>query len=228
MSYFHEPRPDHQVFKAFRTVVWVAFWFLLIYCLAPRSRADVLELQRTRWASAKVRPDWTPSIKKSLWNFERDRKRYEAVTAMNPNGVPALVIFALHNRESSCSFRCHLHEGSPLNKPTKYVPKNRPPGPGPFTWEESAKDALYSADRLQDINWKRVDTSLQGVEAYNGTGYQRYHPDVPSPYLWSGTTVYSRGKYSSDGRFDRLATDQQIGCAAILKMAGESAWLKKP
>jgi lysozyme family protein len=44
-------------------------------------------------------------------------------------------------------------------------------------------------------------------------------PDIiiPSPYLWSGTTVYERGKYVADGRFSAIAVDKQIGCAAILK-----------
>jgi hypothetical protein len=38
-----------------------------------------------------------------------------------------------------------------------------------------------------------------------------------SPYLWSCTIHYERGKYVSDGKFDPQAVSLQVGCAAILK-----------
>ena len=60
---------------------------------------------------------------------------------------------------------------------------------------------------------------MQGIESFNGLGYQKYHPDVPSPYVWNGLLINgkaTRGKYTGDGRFDRTAVDQQLGVAAIL------------
>jgi lysozyme family protein len=138
---------------------------------------------------------------------------------MRQNGVPAIVVFALHGRESGWDFRCHLHEGSPLTHRTKYVPKNRPAaGNPPFTWEQSAEDALYILKSEQDVRWTDLAETLWAVERYNGTGYRRFHPEVPTPYLWAGTTRYTRGKYVEDGRFDRMATDKQLGCAAIFKV----------
>ena len=40
---------------------------------------------------------------------------------------------------------------------------------------------------------------------------------VPSPYLWSGTNVYTRGKFVRDGVYDPNAVSAQIGAVALLK-----------
>ena len=61
-----------------------------------------------------------------------------------------------------------------------------------------------------------------GGAGYNGTGYQRFHPDTPTPYLWSWTTLYTRGKYVADGRWDPWAVSQQCGAAAILRQLREA------
>lgn len=143
------------------------------------------------------------------------RERYERVSLQAD--VPWKVIACLHNMESGGSFRKHLHEGSPLSARTRWVPKGRPKtGNPPFGWEESARDAL-SYDNMPSKDWSDLGAKLQAMELYNGAGYQRYHKDVPSPYLWSGTTIYTRGKYVADGKWDQSAVSLQVGCAAILK-----------
>jgi hypothetical protein len=44
---------------------------------------------------------------------------------------------------------------------------------------------------------------------------------LPSPYIWSGTDQYEKGKYTSDGKYDPAeAVDEQLGCAGILKFMG--------
>jgi peptidoglycan hydrolase-like protein with peptidoglycan-binding domain len=40
---------------------------------------------------------------------------------------------------------------------------------------------------------------------------------VPSPYLWSFSNHYTRGKYVADGRFSPTAVSQQVGAAVLLK-----------
>ncbi len=136
---------------------------------------------------------------------------------LRPGGVPAPIVFTLHGRESSWNFSAHLHEGSPLTHRTRDVPKGRPLTPDPpYTFIQSAEDALYILKHEDRINWRDLPTALQAIEAYNGLGYQKYHPTVPSPYLWAGTTLYDRGKYTADGRFSPIAVDRQLGCAAIL------------
>lgn len=187
----------------------------------PESGADPSNhrgFQETRWHRAELRPEWASRVNAAVRRYKDTRPRYAAIEGMRNPGVPARVIFVLHGRESTWSFKKHLHEGSPLTGRTRWVPKGRPrSGQPPFTFEESAEDALYKLKDMENWNWSTLESMLQNIETYNGLGYQRYHKDVPSPYLWSGTTIYTRGKYVADGRFSRLAVDKQIGCAAILK-----------
>lgn len=177
--------------------------------------------QVARWKAAEIRSRDILALDKAVALFGKTRTPYELVEGKRVAGCPAPVIFSLHGRESSWNFRCHLHEGSPLNHRTRYVPKGRPPGDPPFTWEASAIDALYVLKREDLIPWRDPGRALQAIEAYNGLGYQRFHSDVPSPYLWSGTSLYARGKYTGDGHFDRIAIDKQLGVAAILKRMRE-------
>jgi len=182
----------------------------------PPVKPHAAALNEQRWSSARIRPAWTISLDKAVFRFQRDRARYHAIEAMRPHGMPAAVIFGLHGRESSWDFSKHLHEGSPLTHRTRDVPKGRPLGNPPFTFQQSAEDALYILKHEDRVTWSSIDAALSAIEAYNGTGYLRYHPTVPSPYVWSGTQLYGRGKYVSDGRFSATAVDEQPGVAAIL------------
>lgn len=124
---------------------------------------------------------------------------------------------AIHYRESTCDFKTHLHNGDSLKKRTVNVPIGRPLGIPPFTWQESAKDALITLKHLDTItNWA-LPNILWHFELYNGLGYQKYHTTVNSPYLWSGTNHYQCGKYASDGKFDADLIDKQMGAAPIFR-----------
>jgi lysozyme family protein len=74
---------------------------------------------------------------------------------------------------------------------------------------------------MHRVKWMSLGEALQAIERYNGLGYQKYHPDTPSPYLWAGTTAYARGKYVADRKWSEVAVDRQLGCAAILKRMEE-------
>ena len=89
-------------------------------------------------------------------------------------------------------------------------------GTPPFTWETSAADALRY-DSLHTVRWSSLDATLYACERYNGLGYLRHHPQVPTPYLWSHTTLYTRGKYVADGKWSSTAVSAQTGIAAIWK-----------
>jgi lysozyme family protein len=151
-----------------------------------------------------------------VWSVNRiheNQSRYEQVEGSC--GVPWQVIAALHHREASGSFKCHLHNGDPLTARTVHVPSGRPAiGQPPFSWEYSAADAL-NMKHLRDVNWKDLDAVLDAIERYNGLGYR--HKGLPSPYLWAGTDVYHSGKYVADGHYDPLTVDMQPGCVGILK-----------
>jgi lysozyme family protein len=148
-----------------------------------------------------------------------DRKRYAA--AGDPVGTPWYVVGVIHALESSLNFGRHLHNGDPLTARTVQVPAGRPKtGKPPFTWEASASDALryQGFDRWKD--WS-IPGTLYKLEAYNGFGYRMNHPDVPSPYLWSFSMHYGRGKYVADGKWSQTAVSAQCGVAVLLRRLAE-------
>lgn len=184
-------------------------------------RLEPKTLQEKRWATAEIRKDKIHAVGRIIRRIEASRGRYDSVAGLS--GVPWHVIGGIHNMESGGSFKRHLHEGSPLSGRTRWVPKGRPKtGSPPFTWEESALDAL-KYDKMAQTDWESLDDSLYRVERYNGTGYLRYHKDVPSPYLWSFTTIYTKGKYVSDGKWSSTAISKQCGVAAIWKLMMEKS-----
>ena len=137
--------------------------------------------------------------------------RIEAAT-----GVPAWAIGIVHTLEANCDFGCHLHNGDPLSARTRQVPAGRPPGEPPFTWVESAQDAVLMQGLHRWSDWSAAGVAFC-LEAYNGWGYRLYHPTVKSPYLWGFTTIYSRGKYVADGSWSPTAVSQQAGGMALLR-----------
>ncbi len=141
------------------------------------------------------------------------RRRYEAVG--NPLGIPWWFIAAIHMLESTFNPNTHLHNGDPLGARTKRVPANRPAtGNPPFTWEDSARDAL-ALKRLGGLRDWSLPRALFRWETYNGWGYRSL--GVPSPYLWSMSSIYGSGKFVADHVFDRRAVSKQCGAASLLK-----------
>ena len=61
------------------------------------------------------------------------------------------------------------------------------------------------------------------LEGYNGFGYRTHHPDVPSPYFWSFSTHYGRGKYVADGKWSATAVSAQCGVAVLLRRLAEKS-----
>jgi lysozyme family protein len=184
-------------------------------CPAAEPPAQWLDVQRHRWEKAVPNTRHRAQTAAIVNRILLHRPRYEAVD--RSSAVPWYVIAALHNMESGGSFRHHLHEGSPLSGRTRWIPKGHPKtGAPPFTWEESATDALRY-DNLAAVDWRYLTHTLYAAERYNGTGYLRYRKTVPSPYLWAGTSIYLRGKYVSDGKWSSTAISGQIGVAAIWK-----------
>lgn len=172
---------------------------------------------RNLFAGASVRASGKPEVRAVARRIIENRPRYDAVS--KATGVPWFVIGLLHNMECSLSFEKHLHNGDPLGKATVRVPKGR----GPFeTWEESAADALR-LDGLDKVDWSRdvIERVAYMAETMNGFGYRG--KGIPSPYLWSMTTAYEKGKYVSDGVYSPIAVSQQAGVMAVLKLLLELA-----
>lgn len=188
---------------------------LLLYLLLLLP-ACAQTLQERRWDAATVPPHKRKAVENIVARIVNNRDRYAVVEGAT--GVPWFVISGLHTMESSGSFGAHLHEGSSLKSRTRFVPKGRPvTGQPPFTWEYSATDAL-NYDKMGGVRWRELDATLYACERYNGTGYLRFHPGTPTPYLWAGTTVERPGKYIADGVWSPTARSGQHGIAALWKV----------
>lgn len=166
------------------------------------------------WDEAVIKAAREPELAVFVQRALDNKAKYHAVQVKT--GCPWYVIAAIHMRESSASFLKHLHEGSPLSERTKLVPKGRPKGgEPPFTWQESAVDALsVPPHNMKTVGRWSVERMLFEFEKYNGFGYMG---KTNSPYVWAGTTVYIGGKYVRDGVFDPTYVDKQLGCAAMVK-----------
>jgi lysozyme family protein len=130
-------------------------------------------------------------------------------------GVPWVFVGVIHAMECGFNFAGHLHNGDRLTARTVNVPKGRPKdSEPPFTWLQSARDALR-LKKLDSVTDWSVPHMLYLLEGYNGFGYRRRA--MPSPYLWSFSNVYDKGKFVMDGKFDPNAVSKQCGAALMLK-----------
>ncbi len=129
------------------------------------------------------------------------------------------VISKMVKSKGSLSFKKHLHNGDPLTARTVQVPKGRPTaGKPPFTWEESAVDALTMEGFTTKTDWS-ISGMLSSFEKYNGMGYRKR--GIHSPYLWSFSNHFTRGKFTADGVFDHNAISKQVGAAVLLRRMSE-------
>jgi lysozyme family protein len=150
-----------------------------------------------------------------------NKSTYKLVS--DSTGIPWYIIGIIHTEEGSLNFHTHLLNGDPLTARTVHDPAGRPiKGYPPFTWEESAIDALkfYNFVPL-------LDTSIPGLlfafESLNGFG-NRAH-GINSPYLWAGSNNYTKGKFVADGTFDPNAVYNLIGAGVLLKVMDEKGLL---
>lgn len=178
----------------------------------------------SRFASCAVRPERKRETEAVITRILKFRDRYAQVA--EATGVPWFLVGVIHNMECGGRFDCHLHNGDPLTARTVQVPAGQPrTGAPPFTWEESAVDALMyqGFDVWQD--WS-VGGMLYKLEAYNGFGYRRR--DVASPYLWGGSQHYVCGKYVKDGAYSATAVSQQIGVAVLIRRMFDQGLIEIP
>jgi lysozyme family protein len=163
----------------------------------------------------KVRAERTQAVDTIVDRLVAAKPRYAKLeTAL---GTPWYVPAVIHSLESGRRFDRHLHNGDPLTNRTTHVPAGRPPrGNPPFTWEASARDALELKGLQLWHDWSVAGVMFK-LEQYNGWGYRQFHPGVLSPYLWSFSQHYQKGKYVADGRFDPSAVSAQCGAAVLLR-----------
>lgn len=131
--------------------------------------------------------------------------------------IPWHFVGIVHCLEANANFGLHLHNGDSLMHRTVRVPAGRPPASvaqPPFAWVTSAQDALTFM-RLNTVTDWSLPAYLYQLERYNGFGYRRR--GLASPYLWSFSDRYLKGKFVKDGVFDPDAVSKQCGGAVLLK-----------
>ena len=172
------------------------------------SNAALAAANAARWSKAKLTR--APAFDAVARRLVAGKARYQAISATT--GVPWFVIAVIHQREASQDWKANIAQGDPWNAPSRHVPIGR----GPFqSFESAAVDALTKCPPFAGSNkdWS-VGGTLALLEAYNGLGYAT--KGLPSPYIWSGTDQYSRGKYVADHVFDPNVVDVQLGCAGLI------------
>jgi lysozyme family protein len=190
----------------------------------PTDLAALKALNAQRWANAKLTrgPEFVAPATKAFAN----KARYQSIETRC--GVSWLFIAVSHYRESTQNFSRSLAQGDPWNQVSTHVPAGR----GPFaSFEDAAVDALVNCAPHAATN---TDWSIAGMltllERYNGLSYA--NAGRPSPYVWSGTTIYDPPKgpggkvlvdhgpiediYPSGPRKGQRVIDLQLGCAGLI------------
>lgn len=123
-------------------------------------------------------------------------------------GVPAKLIAAIHFREAGGNIEKSIRDGSDLNE---------------RDFVEDAVDAINNSGGrwLQfkqgigmGANTANLLAMLQFAEFWNGTGCA--DNGRINPYLYSGSNIYTKGKYTSDGVWDPNFVDKQPGVFYLL------------
>lgn len=113
-------------------------------------------------------------------------------------GICWRLLGAIHYREANCRADRSIQDGHKLKEgedQASFI----------MAWMKSSK---LSAPRT-------LGEKLNFAERWNGLGYRKR--GVPSPYVWSMTARYVKGKYTSDGVYDPEKVDRQAGIAAVLE-----------
>jgi lysozyme family protein len=162
--------------------------------------------------TAKITKDVSYYKRNIIPKIIANRARYKFIA--DKVGCPLAMIPLIHCKELTSDigvFKAYLGNGQPISRVTTIVPKGR----GPFkTWESGALDALHldGIDKVTDWSLEKMFYLLEG---FNGYGYR--YKGINSPYIWAFTNQYSRGLYTSDGKYSPTVVSTNIGCFALYK-----------
>jgi lysozyme family protein len=175
--------------------------------------SDLKQEYETCFERCELRPEFAGNVAYYVKRLRQGQPNYQLVE--KEIGVPWVFVGVIHGMECGFNFAGHLHNGDKLTARTVNVPKGYPKvGDPPFTWLQSALDALRLKKLDQVTDWS-VPHMLYLLEGYNGFGYRRR--GLPTPYLWSFSNIYQKGKFVQDGKFDLQAVSKQCGAALMLK-----------
>lgn len=181
---------------------------------------SLIAANQHRWDVMHIKPSHLADLNAIAARLIAAKDRY--VEIEKATNVPWFVVAVIHWRESSENFARQLAQGDPLGKVSTHVPR----GEGPYYNHPNdvpLHDAFYRSalvalidDPPHAAKWKdwTPGGALTLLEEYNGLGYAGM--GKASPYNWSGSDQYSRGKYDSDGHYNQNIVDAQEGCAPII------------
>jgi lysozyme family protein len=198
---------------------------------APAVRApkfeDVADGYRELFRTCVIRQNMLSQVK---WYTDKltdpaRRERYQKIE--DEICVPWYFVGIIHGMECAFDFSKHLHNGDPLRYRTVQVPKGRPATWNPPSdWHSSAIDALRY-DKFADLTDWDLPRMLYRWEAYNGWRSRLLYK-INTPYLWSFSNHYTKGKFVADNVWDGNAVSKQCGAAVMLKMIVETGTIGQP
>lgn len=131
---------------------------------------------------------------------------------------------AIHYRENTTDclkgkFSIYLHNGDKLGKPTVHEPKGIYYKKGQFVL--AAINAIEKKARYRDDFYKLQSDSKNIVAMCSFALVYNGKPSAPKiwkhhPYIFSGTNLYKKGKYISDGRYSSNSVDKQVGIMLLI------------
>jgi lysozyme family protein len=190
--------------------------------ITPATLASTRSLDKYQedWNFMVIREPMIPMIISAAKLILKFKKTFEL--AVMATEIPWYLAGIIYYREEGCQFKGHPHNGNSLKRRTVNVPAGRPLksplNPAGYTFLESFRD-LIQLKKWEAVPEWDMPSLLYYLETFNGTGYRtlKKNPPIPTPYLWSGTTYYEKGKFSSDHGYDPNLVDKQIGAAPLLK-----------
>jgi lysozyme family protein len=177
-----------------------------------------------RYILAKIKPEKMAEVEAAAKRISQNKPRYEAVSLTLATGMPWWFVAIVHFMEGGGKFTRHLHNGDPLTARTVNVPKGRPVlGKAPFSWEESAIDAIQYMEGQNKI-WRQLkgkwdlESILKKFEAYNGMGYRT--KGINSRTYSATLSFTPPGKYAADNKYDPNLVSKQPGVIPLMKALG--------
>jgi lysozyme family protein len=170
------------------------------------SFADTWKGYAHLWDTAKLNPTFAHAADANAARIIALKSTFEPV--QQATGVPWWMVGCMLYRESNLDIHTYLGNGQSLSHVTTEVPAGRGPFP---SFQAGAEDAIRH-EEMTGVPWT-LELVLYWLERFNGQGYFGHGN---SPYVWSWTTLYKSGKFTSDHHYNPDFVDPQGGCAALM------------
>ena len=184
--------------------------------IVPPDLDDIADKYRELFKTCTIRDEKRGEVNDYVNKMLDSKRRTQYEQVAEQVCLPWFFVGCIHALEASYDFSAHLHNGDSLKKRTWQVPANRPKvWLPPSDWASSAVDALTLEGYANEKKWGLAEI-LYRWEKYNGWRSRLLH-DINTPYLWSYSNHYSKGKFVADGVWDRNAVSKQPGAAVLLR-----------